>query len=114
MYLFILFVSRHFRPDPYQIKRKRDNSNHVYEAPSYPPYTIYWWRGTKDWEKTRQFWMSFKVVPDRGWVYDELSKLFVGVKVYANGPWFVVELGKDYTWGEVRGVVAIALKGLVG
>jgi len=105
-------VSRHFRPDPYQIKRKRDKLNHVYEAPSYPPYTIYWWRRTQPHEKTRQFWMSFKVAPDRDQMYDALSKLFAGVHVYANGPWFIVDLDQEYTWEEVQSVVAIALKEL--
>ena len=58
--------------------------------------------------------MGFKVVPDRDRVYDAFSKVFAGVRVYANGPWFIVDLEQEYTWDEVRGVVAIALKGLVG
>lgn len=58
--------------------------------------------------------MSFKVVPNRDQVYDALSKLFAGVHVYANGPWFIVDLDQEYTWEEVRCLVAIALKGLMG
>jgi len=46
-------------------------------------------------------------------VYAEFSKVFAGVRVYANGPWFIVDLEREYTWDEVRSVVAIALKGLV-
>ena len=114
MCLFILFVSRHFKPDPYQIKEKRANSISIDEHPSDPPYTIYWWRRTRPREKTQQFFMGFKVVPDRDRVYDAFSKVFAEVRVYANGPWFIVDLEQEYTWDEVRGVVAIALKGLVG
>jgi len=113
-------VSRHFRPDPYQRADRKSPDSENYQGPpqphpsATPPYTILWWRRTKPWEKTRQFWMSFKVAPSRDLVYDELCKVFAGVRVYANGPWFVVELGQDYSWEEVARVVALALKELVG
>ncbi len=108
-------MNRHFRPEPYrEAYRRYDEKQDLKKEPPppEPPYTIYWWRRTKPWEKTVEFFISFKGAPGRDQVYECLAKVFPGVRVFANGPWYVVELGQEYTWGEVVKVTALALKDL--
>jgi len=104
-----------FVPRPSQICR--DRALKKLDEPSYfsePPYKLYWWISTKPWQKTNQFFMSFQIPVDRDVVHDVLNKIFGGgVHVFANGPWYVIELERIHTWREVRRYTDLAIQELI-
>ena len=107
-------MSRHFKPDPYQIANRRHNG----EAPPIekpPPYRILWWRRTKPWEKTSLFYISFHVEAPADRVEAALAAQFGdALKMVCRwGFWYEVQLNAEFAWGDVISWVDSALKDLV-
>ena len=108
-------MSRHFNP-----RKARDAQRKYNEIlPTQPPkpkplYEIYWWFKTKPYEKTNQFFISFKIPMNRDIVHVELSKAFpCKVDVFASGFWYAIELNERVSWREVKEYTGKALEGLL-